>query len=159
MCGRRGPPAILGIHWVVLSYSPFLLVGEFLGFCCACIYPQSLRWFLACRRFRCLEESALGQFNCAKAQSIYRRPFGDRPRPLYRLRITTQQTPRVVGEPGGGSSSRRNAASNSRAAVARKRGRVAIPATPARPQQADPAFTAGGGSAISMVLSAGTAAS
>ena len=46
-----------------------------------------------------LGESALGQFNCAKAQSIYRRPFGGRPRPLYRLRITTQQTSRVVGEP------------------------------------------------------------
>ena len=46
-----------------------------------------------------MEESALGQFNCAKAQSIYRRPFGGRPRPLYRLRITTQQTSRVVGEP------------------------------------------------------------
>ena len=55
--------------------------------------------FLACSRFLCLEESALGQFNCAKAQSIYRRPFGGRPRPLYRLRITTQQTSRVVGEP------------------------------------------------------------
>ena len=54
---------------------------------------------LACSRFLCLEESALGQFNCAKAQSIYRRPFGGRPRPLYRLRITTQQTSRVVGEP------------------------------------------------------------
>ena len=46
-----------------------------------------------------LGESALGQFNCAKAQSIYRRPFGGRPRPLYRLGITTQQTSRVVGEP------------------------------------------------------------
>jgi hypothetical protein len=54
---------------------------------------------LACSRFLCLEESALGQFNCAKAQSIYRRPFGGRPRPLYRLRITTQQTSKVVGEP------------------------------------------------------------
>ena len=73
-----------------------------LSYCrCTCILPQIIIGvpILACSRFLCLEESALGQFNCAKAQSIYRRPFGGRPRPLYRLRITTQQTSRVVGEP------------------------------------------------------------